>query len=55
MDILITKTKGKSSITCDIVNVWNLSAKVNDKLINRSYYGYTRCRAVTEFKKLIKN
>lgn len=55
MDILITKTKGKSPLTSEIVNIYNLSAEVNNKQIKYSYYGYTRCKAVSEFKKLINN
>ena len=53
--IYVTKTKEKSPLSSQIVNVWHLSTKVNDKVIKHSYYGYARCEAVNEFKKLIKN
>jgi len=54
MDILINKTKDKSPITSQILNVYNCSVNVNGKNIHWSYYGYTKRKALIEFKKLIE-
>lgn len=50
----IIKTKRKHPLTSEIVNVYNISAFSYSQYIERSFYGYTKQRALSAFNKIVK-
>ena len=54
MGYSITKSKGKHPLTAEIVNVYTISAFSYCQYIERSFYGYTKQRALSSFNKIVK-